>query len=181
MLKISVLYALHAVLCIRLFFSSFTIATKKAHRRHILVCPASLMSEPTKKAQTKKRGLAVSLFAYCFNSYPVLRPPASVRTRMPLATRSCRSRRAVSVEHLFIFAHFDDVSLPSKPSHNILTMRVCLSFITVCLCDSQNDALCSVRTTVSMEVVMASFSLSRNHNNHSLMSSSPFCVLSNTS
>lgn len=132
---------------------------------------------PKKNSNKKKRDLTV----YCFSSYPVLRPPASVQTRTALVTRSCRSRRAVSVEHLFIFAHLEDVNFPPKPSHSILTIRVCRSFITVCQCASQNEALCNVRTTVSIEAEMASFSLSRNHNSHSLMSSAPFYVLSNTS
>ena len=30
------------------------------------------------------------------------------------------SRKAVSAEHLVIFAHFEDLSFPSKPSNNLL-------------------------------------------------------------
>lgn len=87
--------------------------------------------EPIKKACRRERQLWHSLLSYNYftRSYPVLRPPDSVRTSMPLTTRSCRSRNAVSGEHLFIFAHLDEVNLPSKPSHSILTILVCRSFI----------------------------------------------------
>jgi len=49
------------------------------------------------------------------NEYDVLRPPAPSFARTPFRTRSSISRSAVSCEHLASLAHFDDVSLPSKP------------------------------------------------------------------
>ena len=45
---------------------------------------------------------------------------AELRTRIPSFTRAVMSRRAVSWEHLASFAHFEVVSLPSKPSRSRL-------------------------------------------------------------
>jgi hypothetical protein len=47
--------------------------------------------------------------------YELLPPPAASFIETPFCTRSSISRRAVSCEHLASFAHFNDVSLPSKP------------------------------------------------------------------
>ena len=53
----------------------------------------------------------------------MLRPPAGLRTSTPLSTSAAMSRSAASEEHFAIFAHFDVVRLPSKPSRRRL---ICL-------------------------------------------------------
>ena len=92
---------------------------------------------------------------YFTKSYPVLRPTDSVRIRIPLATRSCRSRRAVSGEHLFILAHLEEVNLPSNPSHRMLTILVWRSFMATLRWRSQNVALFGVRSMISIATLIA--------------------------
>ena len=55
----------------------------------------------------------------CASEYEVLRPPAASFVRTLFLMRSSMSRRAVSCEHLASLAHFEDVSLPSKPFNSL--------------------------------------------------------------
>ncbi len=48
----------------------------------------------------------------------MLLPPAVSFCKIPLSIKSFISRTAESLEHLAIFAHFEEVSFPSNPSIN---------------------------------------------------------------
>ena len=71
----------------------------------------------------------------------MLRPPLSDFRNMPLSTRLRMSLRAVSVEHLAIFAHLPVVSFPKNPSNSMLISFRCLSLNDTSRLCSQNSAL----------------------------------------
>jgi len=76
-----------------------------------------------------------------FSSQFVLLPPASSFCSMFLFIKSLMSLIAVSFEHFAIFAHFEDVNLPSNPSKILFNSIFCLSFIDVLACLFQKSAL----------------------------------------
>src|SRR5574344_11952 len=93
---------------------------------------------------------------------------------MPFSTRKVMSLRAVSSEQLHILAHLEDFSLPSKPSHSILIILVCRSFIGTGLHFSQKtDFSITLSMTDSVESKTASRHF-KNNRSHSVMSRSPF-------
>lgn len=71
------------------------------------------------------------------------------------------SRRAVSWEQLHIFAHLEEVSLPSNPSHNLLIILRWRSLTVISLCLSQYAAFCSVVCMAEVALVMAFFAADR--------------------
>jgi len=72
----------------------------------------------------------------------VLLPTASIIRNICLPIRSLMSLIAASFDHFAIFAHLDEVSLPSNPSGSLLISLRCLSFIMVFACLFQKSALC---------------------------------------
>jgi hypothetical protein len=73
------------------------------------------------------------------------------------------SRRAVSCEHFAGLAHFDEVSLPWKPSGNLLMIICCLSLRFSARQDSQNLAFLKTTERVSSTLSRARPRQSRNH------------------
>jgi len=65
------------------------------------------------------------------------------------------SRRAVSCEHLQIFAHFDEVSLPSKPSKSILSIFCWRSFSSFEEFLSQKSCLKMILSRIVSEAFIA--------------------------
>src|SRR6185312_9194663 len=98
---------------------------------------------------------------------------------IPILISSLISFTAVSEEHFVIVAHFEEVRLPSNPSNNLLSMRLCLSFISVALCLPQNCAFFNMRVTASSVFSRAPCRQFKNHSIQFVISRFPFWVLSN--
>ena len=91
------------------------------------------------------------------------------------------SRRAVSWEHFASFAHFEVVSLPSKPSSSRFTTRRWRSFRERPDARSQNRAFASTPAKAVPALSMERPRQARNQSIHSVTSVVPRCVRSRTS
>ena len=104
----------------------------------------------------------------------MLRPPLCERSRMPLLTKSFRSRPAVSCEHWFILYHFDEVGLLSCPSSSMLSTLRWRSLSGAERCLSQNCILLITRSVLSSAFRMALLSVWTNHSSQRVTSRLPF-------
>ncbi len=95
-----------------------------------------------------------------------------------MRTRSSISRSAVSWEHLAGLAHFEEVSLPSKPLSRRLTIFRCRSLNFTLAKRSQNRVLSRAEPRIVSDRSKARPRQSRNHSSQCVMSRSPFCVAS---
>src|SRR3989304_6002767 len=86
------------------------------------------------------------------------------------------SRSAVSCEHFAIFAHFDDVSLPSIPSSSLLSMSLCRSLNGAPAWEPQNRAVRKTAASVSFASSKERPRQPRNPFRRSVMSSVACCV-----
>src|SRR5688500_7328328 len=99
---------------------------------------------------------------------------------MPFSNKSIISRKAVSWEHLSIFAHCDDVSLPSKPSSKRLIIRRWRSLNDWPACFFQNSAFTNMVFRVFSEFLIECLKHFKYHSTQGVMSSEPFLQFSST-
>lgn len=104
----------------------------------------------------------------------MLRPPASFFLRIFRVTRSLISRSAVSGEHFVSLAHFEVVSLPSKPSSRRLMALRWRSLIAPPARVFQKCALVSTDSRSCPDEPSARLRQFKNHSIHDVMSNVPF-------
>lgn len=108
-------------------------------------------------------------------------PAAFALPQDAMATTSAMSRAAVSCEQPVSFAHFDELSLPSKSSSRRLSTFTCRGFSEIAAQAFQQAASRNTAASVSCAPPIARPRHARNHSTPPVMSPSPFCVRSRTS